>query len=517
MEILRIEDLSFSYPTDTRGRNALEHVSFSVNDGEFVLLCGRSGSGKSTLLNLLKKETAPSGKKHGEIIYSSSEDITVGLLSQDPDRMIVSDKVIHELSFAPENMGLSTQKIRRRISEISAYFGMDTWIDEDTDKLSGGRKQILCIASVLAMRPKLLLLDEPMGSLDPLSCTRLKDVLIRLNRELGMTVIVAEHFIDRCLEGADRVIALDEGRVIYDGTPESAASSLRKTALYKAFPAPAVINEALGLGLSSEQLNVKGVKAALQGRSFRKVGAQVTAKDGDELLSAQGLYFSYEKHSGFVLRGTDISLRRGSIYACMGANGCGKSTLIKCLAGVLKPQKGRLKKSTTSAYLPQDAGLLFLGETVMGELERAASSSGAASEMAQRLGLSEYADMHPYDLSGGRRTLLGMGMIILSGAGILLLDEPTLGMDCECKELLSIMLSELKKDKAILLVSHDVEFIARTADMACMFFDGSTTVMAPVRQMLLENNYITTCARLIAGDSAGTVTTEELIEAYHEG
>lgn len=235
MEILHIEDLTFRYPDAPRP--ALQNVSLSVSDGEFAVICGVSGCGKSTLLRLIKRELAPFGEKSGVIMYDGqsqealdlrTECTGIGFVQQRPESQIVTDKVWHELAFGLESLGLPAEAIRRRVCETAAYFGIEAWFRQNTAELSGGQKQLLNLAGVTVMQPKLLLLDEPTAQLDPIAAADFITTLHKLNRELGITVLLVEHRLEEVLPIADRVILMEDGAIGFDGSPRRFADSLSR-------------------------------------------------------------------------------------------------------------------------------------------------------------------------------------------------------------------------------------------------------------------------------------------------
>ena len=235
MEILHIEDLSFRYPKAEK--YALENINLSVESGEFIVICGRSGCGKTTLLRLLKRELSPAGEKSGKITYRGTDTdglcerdaaADIGFVMQDPDSQIVTDKVWHELAFGLENLGVPTETIRRRVGEMASYFGIADWFRKSTDELSGGQKQLLNLASVMVMQPKILLLDEPTGQLDPIAAADFIATVQKLNRELGLTVILVEHRLEDVFPAADRVLMLEDGRTLLCDTPRGAGKRLRE-------------------------------------------------------------------------------------------------------------------------------------------------------------------------------------------------------------------------------------------------------------------------------------------------
>jgi len=527
MEILQIRDLSFEYPHVKGYTRALSNINISIAEGEFVVICGESGSGKSTLLKLLKPEIAPAGKKSGEILFrnavlDNTNSIGIGYMGQDYELSIVTDRVYQELAFGPENLGLTSENIRSRVSEVSSYFGMDEWLNSPTDKLSGGQKQILSLAAVLTMRPRVILLDEPMGSLDPVSCDRLMGMLRRINTELGITILMVEHALSYCMDEADRLVVLKNGSVLYDGEPASSMEYVRDERIFEAFPVVARLVDRIGIQGWDRRFNVRSGIKLLSERAYREVDRKTFTPDKSHtVLSAKDIYFAYERKSPFIVRGADLSVYGGTRLAILGGNGSGKSTFIKALAGINRVVKGKVKSSGRIAYLPQDSKLAFLGDSVRSDYKKYLDYMGfenadsMISQVTEELGIGELLDMHPYDLSGGQRALAAMGKIIMSNTDIWLLDEPTQGLDMGMKRVLSDIFKRMAEGgKTIVFVTHDTVFAQMASDMACMFFDGRPTEACDTHEFLMENNFYTTPARLIAGDRAKVTGVDELIQAY---
>ena len=256
MELLQVEDLSFRYPKSER--DALYGIDLSVQSGEFIVLCGPSGCGKTTLLRLLKKELAPYGERSGQILYNGApqDALTdageIGFVRQDPESQIITDKVWHELAVGLENMGVPTEVIRRRVGEMASFFGIEGWFRQRTDELSGGQKQLLNLASVMVMQPKLLILDEPTGQLDPIAAADFITTLQKLNRELGLTILLAEHRLEEVFPIADRALVLENGRVLLDDAPRMIGTRLsefgRDHPMLRALPSAVRVWRGIGSG-----------------------------------------------------------------------------------------------------------------------------------------------------------------------------------------------------------------------------------------------------------------------------
>lgn len=471
-QALSIEHLSFSYP----GAKALvlRDVSFELEPGSFVLLVGDTGSGKSTLLSLVKPEIAPTGERAGiiRVFGHPVEDMapadsarTIGFVFQNPDNQIVCESVWHEMAFGLENLGLPQNEMRRRVAETSYFFGMEDWFRSETDVLSGGRKQLLALASTLVMRPRLLLLDEPTAQLDPIAEKTFLHALFRVNRELGCTVVVATHRPQAMADYATCAFQLDGGAV----------EPVSLDAFCKAGEAVQFSDEETGCaaGFAGSAQNEKWSLAV-------------------ELLSA---WFRYDRDGDWVLRGLDLQVARGEIRALVGGNGCGKSTLLSLMAGTQKLQRGKLRVDARArALLPQDPRALFAAETVEDELMEWASiggyGRGDAAEMAKRLGLSDRVALHPYDLSGGQQQLLALGKLLLVKPHLLLLDEPTKGLDDKARRKVADVLRGLRAEGiTIVLATHDLAFARDMADRVSMVFDGEVACTESAPAFFADNLY----------------------------
>lgn len=518
MEFLKINNLCFTYP----GREvpALEGIDLTVKKGEFITVCGRSGCGKSTLLRLLVPSLRGGGIVSGEILFDGT-DITalskrdectrIGFAMQSPDDQLVCDKVWHELAFGLESLGLPTAEIRRRVAETAEYFGIADKFDSNVNELSGGQKQLVSLAAVMVMRPELLILDEPTAQLDPIAASEHIAAIRRLNRELGVTVILAEHRLEDAFEASDRVIVMDSGRVAADASPD-----LLGTALPDGFdgfmPAASRVWRALTDRSGDMPISVR------DGRKWLTefvVGHSITnafpekSPEGETVLEAKELHYRYRGESHEAVRGLSLSLHKGEIYCILGGNGSGKSTALSLLAGLLEPGSGDIRKKGRISLLPQDPCLLFCKSTVREELSEIDSNY---EDTAHLCGIGHLADAHPYDLSGGERQRVALAKILLCDPDIILADEPTKGMDREFKLRFTDILRELSdKGKSIIIVSHDAEFCAETADRCGLFFDGAIVSEALPREFFTSASYYTTAVARMSRGIADSVTTDELI------
>ncbi|WP_123042748.1 ABC transporter ATP-binding protein [Cohnella candidum] len=535
MAIIELRDVTFHYPDASE--TALTGLSASIAEGEFVVLAGPSGSGKSTLLRLLKREVSPGGRLSGRILLDGrgveswparEAASAVGLVMQHPENQLVVDTVEHELAFGMENFGLDRGAMRRRMAEMAGFFGLEPLLHRRTDELSGGQKQLVNLAAVLMLQPRVLLLDEPLSQLDPLAARELLGMIKRLNDEWGITVIMSEHRIDDLLPVADRVIRLDKGAAAFDGTPRAFASEAWRRQDPSWIEAlPAVTRWGLERNAAAGQeaeppLSVKEARRLVSAEAGTTAGSpQAAAKEnGPPLLRADGLFFAYDKKAPAVMRGLAWSIRRGDRVALFGGNGSGKSTLLRLLAGMLRPQRGDVRLEGTKlekipsasrysriGYLAQNPLLHFAHDTLEEDLTYAANRAQASDpaaevrRMADRLGLRELLHRHPHDLSGGERQLGALGLALLGRPELLLLDEPTKGVDALAKSRLIGHLEEAHRDGVTLVMAtHDVEFAAGYANRCSLLFQGEIVADDEPEAFFRGNLfYATPLHRLIQG------------------
>ena len=543
MEILRVDGLKFSYPNQLK--KALNNINFSIDEGDFVLICGESGCGKSTLLRHLKPELSPHGQVSGDIYYYSqkindysSKQLAseIGYVLQNPDSQIVTDKVWHELAFGLENMGLDTQSIRLRVAEMASFFGIQGWFRKNVNDLSGGQKQLLNLASIMAMQPKILILDEPTSQLDPIAAKDFIDTLVRINKELSTTIIMTEHNLEDIYSVCDKVIVMEDGKVICNDTNYKVADILsgdKNHKMFKSLPTPSKIyNQLNGYleGANKSPLTVKDCRQWLNDSMDEvtitklddtETEINISKKDREIAIELKDVYFQYNKISEPTIRDLSFKVYKGEIYSILGGNGTGKSTTLSLVARQRKPQRGKIfinniemkKYNNKSLYennlalLPQNPQSLFVFETVREDLEEVLILQNKDREyidkevkrVSKLLDIEHLLEHHPYDLSGGELQRAGMAKVMLLNPKIILLDEPTKGLDAYCKEEIGKMLMKLRDmGVTIVVVSHDIEFSARYSDRCAMFFDGSIVSEGTPKEFFLGNNFYTTVSNRIA-------------------
>ena len=549
-EILRIEQLNFTYSMESEP--VLKDLSLSIGTGEFLVLCGGSGCGKTTLLKQLKPELAPYGTLKGQIYFhnhrlkelSPADTTRIGYVGQNPEDGIVTDKVWHELAFGLESLGMKNEIIRKRIAEMSQFFGIQSWFHQDTDSLSGGQKQLLNLASVMVMRPDILLLDEPTSQMDPIAATEFLTILGRIHRELGTTIVLTEHRLEEVLGYCTRMLIMEVGAIRLDGSPVDVAQQLgtEGAMLYEAMPAPVRLFRALdGQGKcplsvgegrnwfdgywekhSSECIRIEDVWDTEKRKCAKGSGSGVEAP---ALIRLQNLYFRYEKQGREILQDLSLDIHRGELLAIMGGNGSGKTTLLSLLTGSRQAQKGKIrypeKQAPRLVLLPQNPQLLFIEETVKKELEdmvdrRNPESVDRMQALVQLCRLEGLLARHPYDISGGEQQRLALAKVLMTEPELLLMDEPTKGLDAGFKKLFAEILEDLKAGGCtIVMVSHDVEFCAEYADRCVLMFDGQLVADGTATEFFAENHfYTTTTNRMVRTHLPKAITVEDVLRAF---
>ena len=530
MELLQVKNLRFSYAQAEK--SALNAVSFSMQAGEFVVLCGLSGSGKTTLLRLLKPARTPNGKQAGEIVFNGENLQTldprraaaeIGYVGQDPRAQIVTDRVWHELAFGAESLGWEPAVIRRRAAEIASFFGIEPWFRKKTAELSGGQAQILNLASVMMLRPKLLLLDEPTAQLDPIAASEFFALLKRIQLELGVCVLLCEQRLEEALTLCDRMAVLDGGSLLCCGSVREVGAILKETR----HPCEAMLPAAMRIWNSVES-ELPCPISVNDGRRFLAdylanheplaLDAPPAKDAGEPALELDEVFFRYEKNEPDVLRGLRFSAARGELVCWLGGNGAGKTTALQLLCGNLHAQRGTARTFGKTALLPQDPALLFVKSNLKEDLLSVLPKPQDEAKLLEAVRLCRLEGLlsrHPLDLSGGELQRAALAKLLLVSPEVLLLDEPTKGLDAAAKaEFAAVLHALCEKGVCVLLVSHDVDFCASNADRCALFFDGAITAEAPPRAFFSGNYFYTTSAHRIArGCLEQAVTVRDLIGA----
>lgn len=591
--IIQIRDLTFAYAAGDEP--VLSDINIDIGSGEFVIIMGSSGSGKTTLLKMLKRNMIPAGRYSGRVyIYGKEADkltdrenaAGIGYVSQDPDNQIVTDKVWHELAFGLENLGMDNVTIRKKVAEMSEYFGITGWYDREVSKLSGGQKQILNLASVMVMQPGILLLDEPTANLDPLAAIRFLDVVKRINQELGVTVVMVEHNLEHIYADADRIIAIDKGGVAANSSPKKAAADIITAGSFLIEGLPVASRLYSGYNkkngnsvVSYNNVNIDSNNknnhilsdeiplTVKEGRrwyvNYKKVYGKDITKDKDKINNFAGksiindkvikkdvlednitgnknkkrigfikknnlenkssrkntdnientvcqlknVSYSYNKKLPYIIDGVDVSFKEGKITAILGGNGAGKSTMLKLIAGIIEPVRGKIISNKRIIMLPQDPKAVFTEVSVEEELAEVLMDKGngiynnmpmedkreIVEQIIEEFGLNDIRKNNPYDISGGQQEKLAIAKVLLLKPEVLLLDEPTNGLDPYFKKTLGKLLKKINAGGVtIIIVSHDLEFVDSFCDDVIMLFDRKVAAQDSTHKFLRDNMFYTT-------------------------
>lgn len=534
MEILSCENVAFKYNESTD--YAISDCTFSVKKGEKIMLCGASGSGKSTLLRLLKRELSPRGELSGNITLMGKDRSElsdresaekIGFVMQSPDSQTVCDKVSAELAFGLESFGVKSGEIQSRVGEMAAFFGIEPLYDRDISTLSGGQKQLVALCSVMVTDPDILLLDEPTAQLDPVAARELLGILDRLNKEMGVTIIIAEHDPEELFDSCDKILYLAKGKTELFGTPALTAKYFVENALEGFLPETA---KAFARLCDDLPLNVRQGRAKLEKLGVTDIPKQAvndTERAEPYALQCKNLWQRYEKNSPDILKGCDLGIRKGECYGLLGSNGGGKSTLLRVICGLCKPYMGTVslfgKKQKAYkngslfremlAFLPQEPVTMFVKESVREDLLQSGDKV-TVENVSQRMGIEHLLDRHPWDLSGGEIQKCAFAKILLADPKIIVLDECTKGMDSFAKKALGDILLDLKDEgRTILLVTHDLEFAAQYCDRCGLLFDGKIVAEDNAVEFFSHNRFYTTAAaKLTRGFFSGAVTSTAVRE-----
>lgn len=541
METFKIKGLSFSYPEETTRQ--LKNINLSIKQGEFITICGESSSGKSTLLRHFKPALTPYGITKGEILFKGkpieeidlrTQTAKIGYVLQNPENGIVTDRVYHELAFGLESLGYDNNTIKLRVAEMATFFGISDWFMKKTTELSGGQKQLLNLASIMAMQPDVLVLDEPTAQLDPLAATEFLDTIKKINLDIGTTIIISEHRLGELFPMSDRVLVLDNGEVIIDQPPKEAGRIILESGHIMAKALPSYMNifaavEGEASETKSYPLSIKSSrewlseKAANKNIKYPRIIEEAQIEDKPEvLMDLKDIWFRYDKKENDVIKDLSIEIEKAKFHSIVGGNGTGKTTVLSILAGLIKPYRGKINLDKDIALLPQNPQALFVEMTVerdIYEMLKAIEKDEAkrqekAEAIIEMLNLEDILKRHPYDLSGGEQQKVAMAKVLLLNPKILLLDEPTKALDSHFKIKLGSILRDLvKKGTTIVMVSHDIEFCAEYSDKVSLIFNGSIIATESPREFFSGNSFYTTGAnRMSRHVFENAVTTEDVIQ-----
>lgn len=551
METFRIEQLAFSYPN--MEKLALKNINLTIDSGEFVVICGKSGCGKSTLIRHLKTVLTPYGKREGDIYFQGklldlvddrTQSSQIGYVLQSPENQIVTDKVWHELAFGLESLGYDNNTIRLRVAEMASFFGIQTWFRKNVTELSGGQKQLLNLASIMAMQPSVLILDEPTSQLDPITASDFLKTIKKINEELGITIVMVEHDLEEVFNMADRIILMDAGEVIIDDKPKNVGKKVKQLMpdMFEAMPSP--IKIASSLNINETPITVKEGRYFINELFVNEEVAYTRVEDDKEYnniysdkaaIKMKDVWFKYEKDGNDIVKDLNFEVKEGEFFCVVGGNGTGKSTTVSLICGINKPYRGKVEVfeknikeyknkelfNNNIAILPQDPQSLFVKNTVEKDLYEMFPKLGMSkrekiNKIAKISKLVEIEDLlnhHPYDLSGGEQQRSALAKVLLLEPKLLILDEPTKGLDAHFKVKFAKIINKLIENKVtVVMVSHDIEFCASYAHRCALFFDGSIVTSNTPNKFFSGNSFYTTVAnRMSRQVFENAVTCEDVI------
>ena len=551
METFRIEQLAFSYPN--MEKLALKNINLTIDSGEFVVICGKSGCGKSTLIRHLKTVLTPYGKREGDIYFQGklldlvddrTQSSQIGYVLQSPENQIVTDKVWHELAFGLESLGYDNNTIRLRVAEMASFFGIQTWFRKNVTELSGGQKQLLNLASIMAMQPSVLILDEPTSQLDPITASDFLKTIKKINEELGITIVMVEHDLEEVFNMADRIILMDAGEVIIDDKPKNVGKKVKQLMpdMFEAMPSP--IKIASSLNINETPITVKEGRYFINELFVNEEVAYTRVEDDKEYnniysdkaaIKMKDVWFKYEKDGNDIVKDLNFEVKEGEFFCVVGGNGTGKSTTVSLICGINKPYRGKVELfeknikeyknkelfNNNIAILPQDPQSLFVKNTVEKDLYEMFPKLGMSKrekinkieKISKLVEIEDLLNHHPYDLSGGEQQRAALAKVLLLEPKLLILDEPTKGLDAHFKVKFAKIINKLIENKVtVVMVSHDIEFCASYAHRCALFFDGSIVTSNTPNKFFSGNSFYTTVAnRMSRQVFENAVTCEDVI------
>lgn len=538
MEEIIVENLTFRYAGSED--DALKDINLTVKEGEFILIAGPSGCGKSTLIRLINRLIPDyyGGTIEGEVYLKGHnienmkrEEIvkSVGMVFQHPEKQIVFQEVEREIAFGLENLNTDLSMMKRNVAEAISLLGINSIRSKQTNEISGGQKQKIAIASVISMNPDILLFDEPVSQLDPISAEEVLDSILKLNRDLGKTIILVEQRLDKCFSIADRIIFMENGRIVGEGNSSNIPQTISKR--YHLPNIAYIFHEA---GCKRPPSTVKTGRCMIEKMTIKSHINEEVRTLGDIVLNVKKLGFEYERGIK-TLKNVTFELHKNEILAVMGENGAGKSTLFKIISGIIERYSGDVSIGGVSCkrmpiaerikkigYLSQNPNDYFGRKTVFDEVAYTLKNLGEYNEakvnsIIDKLGLSELKDRNPRDLSGGEKQRVGIAATIVSEPDIIILDEPTRGMDAQSKHNLGLLLQELSLEgKAIVLITHDADFAGDYADTVMLMFDGEITAHGRANDIMCGSIYYSPQITKVFGKRIELTKGETAIEILRE-
>jgi energy-coupling factor transport system ATP-binding protein len=504
--VIKFSNVSLVYPTSTQ--TILEGLTFTIEEGEMVLVIGSTGTGKSSLLRLINGLVPhhTGGILAGDVTVDGISTQLVrpgelahliGIVGQNPSSGFVTDTVEEELVFSMESLNVAPDVMRKRVEEILDLLALAPLRNRAISTLSGGEQQRLAIGSALVMHPKILVLDEPTSALDPIAAEEVLSIIHRLVHDLSLTVVIAEHRLERVIGFADRII-----HIAGDG---QAQIDLPENILKNSDIAPPIVHLSRALKLDQLGLSVRDVRRMTEDvRHKGKENPQVIKETTPTAIAVKGASISYGSH--LALKNVNVLVLEGEIVALMGRNGAGKSTLLQSIVGVKDLDRGEISifshppmslkgalRRTTVGYIPQEPSDLLYAQSVAQECEQADKDNGIASgttfALLQELVPSVSPATHPRDLSEGQRLALALAVVLSAQPRALILDEPTRGLDYQSKSLLIEILKDFvaKPGRAVVIATHDVELVAELADQVIFLSEGEVVADGPTLDILLTS------------------------------
>ena len=519
--LISIKNMGFTYDNyiqgKTRKKVALKGINLDIYEGEILLIMGPSGCGKTTLLRNLKKEAAPYGNLSGKI-ESLVDSSKISIVFSNPETQLVTTSVLSDLALSMENLSYDAYTQKKRMSETVSYFGIEDLLHRHPDTLSGGQKQIISLCSQLMVHPEILLLDEPVSQLDPISALEFTDTLRRLNEELGITIVMTEHRPDDVISLAHRLVYMEQAEVVYQDDTRNALKDLwlshevkRKDFLPVVSKCSLFLDEKRPTCITPKELKLMAKSLDLPTKQIQKRHDDFI--NAEKVVKIRELFFAYDRER-YALRNLNLDISKNEFLCIMGSNGSGKSTLLKIISGILKPHIGKAKAYYKQIqYMPQDLNSFFTEDTVHEQMAFSEMDESYYISLTNQLNLEELLHKHPYDLSAGEQQKAVLACMLLKKPDLIILDEPTKSMDPSLKRTISGLLKT--SEATVVCATHDLEFAASYATRCVMLFNGEIAYSMDAKSFFKENRYYTTSVNRSFGQiDSNLVLFEDIENAY---
>lgn len=537
LEIVNIHNVTFNY-TDS-SKSAIEDINLKINEGEFVLITGPSGCGKSTLIRLINGIIPDyyGGTIKGEVFLQGNNIVNidrhsivkmVGMVYQHPEKQIILQDVEREIAFGLENFNTEINTMKRNVAEAISLLGINGIRDKQTAKISGGEKQRVAIAAIAAMDPEIILLDEPISQLDPIGAEEVLNYIKKLNCDMGKTIVLVEQRLDKCFSMADRIIFMENGRIINEGTPHNIPKEINKK-----HHIPNLTYIFKSAGYEKLPIDVKEARKIVMSKSISTIDKQKKSLS-NVVVEVKKLNFGYEKRVS-TLKDINLTIRKGEILCVMGENGAGKSTLFKIIAGLINNYTGKvyIEGKNASAmddverikkvgYLSQNPNDYFGRKTVFEEVGYTLKnideySSERVNEVLNLMNITHLKDRNPRDLSGGEKQRTAIACTLVANPDILVLDEPTRGMDSIAKDNLGNIIRELaSRGKSIVIITHDADFAGDYGDTVNLMFDGEIVARGDAESILCDSAYYSPQVSRVFKNRSKVVCSKDAIKLLRE-